>query len=98
MPEQTSSSSGLGDLLGLLGNNPLSGVGRSMSQFQRTVGDLVQAVERLEQTVTRLDAATTRLADTLERTPAPPAAPAASASPAANPRPRRRRSTPPASS
>lgn len=79
---------GLGDLFGLLGGNPLTGVGKSLGQFQRTVADLVQALERLEQTIARLDGATQRLAETLDRAGASPAT--TPPEPAA-PKPRRKR-------
>jgi ABC-type transporter Mla subunit MlaD len=84
---------GLGDLFGLLGGNPLAGATKSLGQFQRTVTDLVQALERLDQTVTRLDTATQRLADSLERAasvtePSSPTAKLAA-------KPRRKRTAPP---
>ena len=57
MAEGTSSASlGLGDLLALLGgSNPLSGVTKSLGQFQRGVSQFLESVDRFNDTMDQLN-------------------------------------------
>ena len=65
-----SSTTGLGDLMGLLGsNNPLSSISKSISQFQRGVSQFLDTVEKFNETMDQLNGVATRvnsLLDTVE--------------------------------
>ena len=66
---QTTSVPGLNELLNLLGNNPLAGLGRTFDQLRRGVGDLVHTIENINVTMTELNRIATRvnnLIDTVE--------------------------------
>ena len=48
MAEQSSSTPGLGDLLALFGNNnPITGITKSLGQFQRSVNQFMDSVDRM---------------------------------------------------
>jgi ABC-type transporter Mla subunit MlaD len=66
---QTTSVPGLNELLGLIGTNPLAGLGRTFDQLRRGVGDLVHTIENINATMTELNRIATRvnnLIDTVE--------------------------------
>lgn len=66
---QNTSVPGLNELLGLLGNNPFAGLGRTFDQLRRGVGDLVHTIENINATMTELNRIATRvnkLIDTVE--------------------------------
>lgn len=53
---------GIGDLLVLLGgSNPFSGIGKALSQFQRGVGDFLNAVENFNATMEQMNEITRRV-------------------------------------
>src|SRR4051812_10719403 len=53
---------GLGDLLGLLGNNnPFSGVTRTVAQFQRGVNELMTTIERLNEALEQFNRVSARI-------------------------------------
>jgi ABC-type transporter Mla subunit MlaD len=52
----SSASPGLGDLLGLLGGaNPFSGIGKSITQFQRGVTQFLDSIETFNATMAQLN-------------------------------------------
>jgi ABC-type transporter Mla subunit MlaD len=60
-------SSGLGDLLGLLGaNNPFASVGKSVAQFQKGVGEFLVAMERFNETMDQLNGVAQRVSNLLD--------------------------------
>lgn len=62
MPDTSNSNSGgLGDLLGLLGGNPLAGVARTLGQLQEGVTQLVEAVSRFNDTMEQLNGVARRV-------------------------------------
>lgn len=66
---QTTSVPGLNELLGLLGSNPLAGMGRTFDQLRRGVGELLHTIENINTTMTELNRIASRvnsLIDTVE--------------------------------
>src|ERR1700712_1799023 len=58
---------GLGDLLGLFGNNnPFSGVSRSFAQFQRGVGEFLSTIENLDATLEQFNQVSARVNSLLD--------------------------------
>ena len=63
----TPASPGLGDLLGLFGGaNPFSGIGKSISQFQRGVTQFLDSVETFNDTMAQLNIIAARVAREIE--------------------------------
>jgi ABC-type transporter Mla subunit MlaD len=60
---------GINELLGLLGNNPFAGLGRTFDQLRKGVGELLHTVENINATMTELNRIASRvngLLDTVE--------------------------------
>lgn len=51
----------MGDILGMLGGNPLAGVARTLGQLQEGVAQLVEAVSRFNETMDQLNGVARRV-------------------------------------
>lgn len=70
--DKASSGGGLGDLLGLLGGaNPLAGVTKSVTQFQRGVNDMLESIERFNETLDQLNRVAQRINTVLDAVEVP---------------------------